>query len=62
MTEQPMSKREARAWLRRSREGIAWANDTIRRGDLDDLKEAMIEITGAAAQVQQAVEEGMLNV
>lgn len=55
-----MTKTEARAWLRRSREGIAWANDALKRDDLDDLKEAMVEVTGAASMVQDAAENGDL--
>lgn len=51
-----MTKAEARAWLKRSREGLRWAEEALRTGNLDDLKEALVEITGAAAAVQDAAE------
>lgn len=56
-SERPMmTKTEARAWLKRSREGLRWAEEALRSGDLVDLREALIEVTGAASQVQDAAE------
>lgn len=55
-TPRTMTKAEARAWLKRSREGLRWAEEALRSGNASDLREALIEVTGAASAVQDAIE------
>lgn len=57
-----MTKTEVRAWLKRSREGLRWAEEALKSGNLQDLKEAMTEATGSAAEVQQAAEDTDIGV
>lgn len=56
MAEKPMTKAEARAFLKRAREGLRDAEEALRTGDAADLQEALIEVTGAACHVQDALE------
>lgn len=52
--ETPMTKTEARALIRRAREGLRWMEESLTKGDSADLAEACIEAIGSVATVQGA--------
>jgi hypothetical protein len=51
-----MTKTEARAAVRRARDGLRWIEDALRTGDADDLAQACMEAVGAVALIQDAVD------
>lgn len=51
-----MSRQQAREMLARCEAGLRWAREALAADDAEMLAEAMVEVTGAAATVQDAVE------
>jgi hypothetical protein len=54
--EQPMTKTEAIAYVRRAREGLRWIEQTLRDNDADALSEACGEVEGAVAALRDATD------
>lgn len=60
--DKPMSKSEARAFVKRSREGLRWIEEVLAQGgSLDDLTEACNEAIGSVAAIQDAAGERGVN-
>ena len=55
MADQPMSKTEARAFIRRARAGLRWMEEALAQGDADELNEACGEAVGSIIAVQDAL-------
>jgi hypothetical protein len=55
--DKPMTKTEVRAYLKRIREGAAWAERALAEPDTEPLLAAMQEIAGSAAHIQGALEQ-----
>jgi hypothetical protein len=56
MADKPMTKTEARAFLRRAREALRDAEAALRDNNVDDLNDALNEVTGSAAHLQGAID------
>lgn len=54
--EKPMTKTEARAFVKRARDGLRWMEDALTAGDGADLNDAMLETIGAVATIQGAAD------
>lgn len=53
----PMTQAQARASVKRAREGLSWILDALKVEDRVDLNEACIEVIGAIAQIQDAIDD-----
>jgi hypothetical protein len=56
-----MTKTEARQWIRRIREDLRDAEKALAEGNGDALAEAMLDISGAAAEIEGAAINGDIN-
>jgi hypothetical protein len=61
MEEKPMTKTEAREWLKRVREGVRWAEDALKSGDAQDLVNAVNDISGAACMIETALNDDYIG-
>jgi hypothetical protein len=55
--DRPMTKGEAREWLRRIREDVRDAERALIDGDLDGLRGAMEDASGSAGELMTACDE-----
>lgn len=53
-----MTKTEARAWLRRSREAVRQAELALRENDPASLLDAVQEMSGSACEIETALTDG----
>jgi protein subunit release factor A len=58
MSEKSMTKTEVRRYLKRIREGAAWAEEALKANDPEDLKAAVLEIGGSAGEIESALSDG----
>ena len=56
MVAKPMTKTEVRRWLKRIREDLAWAQEALRENKAEELRQAMLDASGAAGQVEAVLE------
>ena len=56
MSGKPMTKAEARRFIRRCREDLRWAETALTRGDGPDLDEALGDAIGALVHIQQELD------
>lgn len=57
MVTKPMTKTEVRRWMARIRDDLAWAECALRDNDGAELLAAMMDVGGAAGQVESAMYE-----
>jgi hypothetical protein len=51
-----MNKTEVRAYIKRCREGLRWAEESLRDGDLASFNEAMVEASGSLGEIMSATQ------